>query len=435
VTTFSIIIAIASVAALFAMAYGVRAAGLRFGWPAEAQRKLVHVGVGVHAMLLPLVLDRASFFVFAVLALVALLILRSPWGSRGAGASVHSVERRSWGDLLFLLSVAVLFVRAPGSPALYVLPIAVLTLSDAAAAVIGTAYGRRRFGSGDRIKSIEGTAVFFVVTWMVAVTILITATEVPRLNTVLLATVVAAFAAQVEAESWKGLDNIFVPLGIHALLSFNGDADPLLLALLAAAFVGSMAVAQLSARFVGMTPHALRSTAVCLFLTAGMTAPRHAILPVAAFVAHVASRRDAQDPELDDLDFVAVVCLIGVFWLALAGITGKLGTEFYTITFAGVLAGLAVLCLQTRVLDQRLAAAAAISVATFLVQRWVIWGDGPDILWAGRTETAVTAALTIAACAFGAAWRPILPYRRGPMFTALALAIPAVAYALACRGG
>lgn len=434
-TASGIVLAVASVAALFAMAYAVRAAGLRYGLPAETQRKLVHVGVGLHAMLLPLFLDRASFLVFAALALVALMFLRSPWGSRGIGASVHSVERRSWGDLLFLLSVTVLFVRTPGDPALYVLPIAVLTLSDAAAAVVGTAYGRRRFGSGDRIKSIEGTVVFFVVTWMVAVTILITATEVPRLNTVLLATVVAAFAAQVEAESWRGLDNIFVPLGIHALLSFNGNAEPWLLGLLAAVFVGSMAAAQVAAPFVGMTSHALRSTAVCLFLTAGMTAPRHAILPVAAFMAHFASRRDAQNPELDDLDFVAVVCLIGVFWLAAAGVTGRLGTEFYTITFAGVFAGLAVLCLRTKAFPRRLAVAAAISIATFLAYRWITADDGPAVLWAGRTEAAITATLTIGACALGAAWRPILPWRRGVLFATLALSIPAVAYALACCSG
>jgi len=431
VTTLRLLIAVGSVAALFAMAWTVRVAGLRYGLSAETQRKLVHVGVGVHAMLLPLVLDRPAFAVFAVLALGALLILRSPWAAKGAGASVHSVERRSWGDLLFLVAVVVLFVRAPGDPALYLLPIAVLTLSDAAAAVVGTEYGRRRFGDGDRIKSIEGTAVFFVVTWMVAITILVAATEVPRINTVLLATVVAAFAAQVEAESWKGLDNLFVPIGIHTLLAFNADADPLLLGILVTTFVALVVLAQVCSRWVGMTAHAARSNAVCLFLAAGMTSPRHAILPVAAFVAHVASRRDAADPHLDDLDFVAVMTVIGAFWLAVGGISAHQATEFYTMSFAGVFAGLAVLALPTRNLNLRLAVAAAVTVAAWLAHHVIMSFDGPEVLWAARPIVAVAAALTILCAALGGAWRPITPYRRGTLFTALVLAIPAIAYALA----
>lgn len=430
-TVIGILVAVASVLALFAMAFGVRSAGLHYGWPAEAQRKLVHVGVGVHAMLLPLVLDRASFLVFAVLALAALLLLRSKLMRKGAGAAVHSVERRSWGDLLFLVAVTVLFVRAPGDPALYLLPIAVLTLSDAAAAVIGTEYGRRRFGSADRIKSVEGTVVFFVVTWIVAMTILVGLTETPRVNTLLLATTIAAFAALVEAQSWNGLDNLFVPLGIHALISFNGNASPLTLALLVGAFVAALILARACSHVFGMTAHACRANAVCLFLTAGMTSPHHAVLPVAAFLAHVVSRRDAADPDRDDLDFVAVASLIGAFWLMVAGLAGPNVAAFYTMSFAGLFAGLAVLALPTQVLPWRLVAALAISLATWLLYRWLLSADAPDILWAPAMTTAIAAAVTILACAIGAAWRPITPFRRGALFAAPALAIPAIAFGIA----
>ena len=423
------ILSIGSVAALFLMAAAVRLLGVRNGWSAETQRKLVHVGVGLHAIMLPFVMDKSAFFGFAAMALCALLVLRLPWVStKGPGASVHSVERQSWGDVLFLLAVTVLFVRSPGDPALYVLPLAVLTLSDAAAAVVGTEYGRLKFGSDDRRKSIEGSVVFFVVTWMVSVTILITATDIPRINTVLLATVISAFAALVEAESWKGLDNLFVPCGIHALLSFNGHAEPLVLVLISAGFLGAIVVADACSKWTGMTSHAARSNAVCLFLTAGMTAPHHALIPVAALVAHVASRRDAKNPDKDDLDFVAALCVIGVFWLSAAGITGRPGTEFYTITFAGLFSGLTVLSLSTRIIPLRVAAALLVSAGTWLAHREIVAMNGADLLWLGRTEAALTAAATILACALGAAWRPITPFRRGLLFTAAALAIPAAAY-------
>jgi phytol kinase len=429
-----ILIACLLVAGLFAMAGMVRAAGVRLGWSAEVQRKLVHVGVGLQAILLPLFIQRAGFLVFAGLALAALLLLRSPWGRQGAGAAVHAVERRSHGDLLFLLSVTVLFLRAPGDAALYVLPIAVLTLSDAAAAVIGTAYGRRLFGSGDRVKSVEGVVAFFVITWMVSVTILITATDLPRLNTVLLATLVAAFAAQVEAESWHGLDNLFVPLGIHALLTFNGAGEPWPLALLAAAFVGSMFAAQWAAPHLGMTAHALRSNALCLFLTAGMTSPRHAVLPIAAFLAHIAARRDTLKPEQDDLDFVVLVCAVGVFWLAAAAIAGRLGTEFYCITFAGVFAGLSVLALRLRWRWRGVMGGLAVGIMAFLLYRWSVTGDAAAVVWTGRTQAGATAALTIAACVAAALWRPTAPWRRGLWFACVALAVPAVAFTSAVLG-
>jgi hypothetical protein len=169
--------------------------------------------------------------------------------------------------------------------------------------------------------------------------------------------------------------------------------------------------------------------AVGLFLTVGMAAPYQAIFPMAALLAHIASRRDAKDPDADDLDFVAIVCMIGVFWLTVAGITGRSATEFYTITFAGLFAGLAVLALPTSVFAWRLAAALVIAAATWLAHRWIVSANGHDVLWMGRTEAGVAAALTILACAVGAAWRPVLPFRRGPLFTALALAIPAAAYA------
>ena len=63
--TWQLTAAILSVAALFAMTYGVRKFGVSRGWSPETQRKAVHVGVGVHAMLLPLVMDRVGFAAFA----------------------------------------------------------------------------------------------------------------------------------------------------------------------------------------------------------------------------------------------------------------------------------------------------------------------------------------------------------------------------------
>jgi hypothetical protein len=131
--------------------------------------------------------------------------------------------------------------------------------------------------------------------------------------------------------------------------------------------------------------------------------------------------------------------VLGVLALGLAGtVTELVLLEHYEQPLQLiplVLAGLAVLTLSTRTIHWRLAAAAGISIFTWWLQRWTLSGDTADILWAGRTQMAITAALTIIACATGAAWRPILPFRRGALFTALVLAIPAISFGLAIAGG
>ena len=48
------------------------------------------------------------------------------------------------------------------------MPLAVLTLADAAAALAGSTYGRRFFTVDDGRKRVEGSAVFFTVTLLVA---------------------------------------------------------------------------------------------------------------------------------------------------------------------------------------------------------------------------------------------------------------------------
>jgi dolichol kinase len=367
--TAQVLIAIASVIALFALAWIIRKIADRFVIGAESQRKAVHVGVGVHAMVLPLLLTREGFLVFAGLAAVALLVLRIPGiASDGIGASLHSVERRSWGDFLFLVAVTVLFVLSPGHPALYILPIAVLTLSDAAAALVGTEYGRLRFGGDDRVKSVEGSVAFFVVTWMTAVVIMQLATEIPRPNVILLATLVSVFATYVEADSWRGLDNLFVPVGSFVLLSTWAQSAPLVLGGLTVGWLVLLLLARLAAPHLGMTPHAARSAAVGLFLSAIVASPINSVLPVLAFAAALLARSTEGDTE-PILDFVATLILTGVAWLVIGNVFGVNAIAFYAASFVGIGAGYAAFAFREN--RFRLPASAA-ALAVFLLAYWLL---------------------------------------------------------------
>ena len=76
--------------------------------------------------------------------------------------------------------------------------------------------------------------MFFLVTWIVAMVLLLLMTDIGRVNVVLLSLAVAAFGALVEADSWRGFDNLFVPVGIHLFLARHLETEPLALLLLTA---------------------------------------------------------------------------------------------------------------------------------------------------------------------------------------------------------
>ena len=53
-----------------------------------------------------------------------------------------------------------------------------------------------------------------MVTWILAMVALLLLSDVPCANVVLLSLITASFATVVEADSWRGFDNYFVPVGV-----------------------------------------------------------------------------------------------------------------------------------------------------------------------------------------------------------------------------
>ena len=216
-------IALGSVAALLLVMLVVKRMARRFDWPPELQRKLVHIATGLYALTLPwLFPDRWPVYMLVGISLVVLMALRVPWvANHGIGSTLHSVERQSWGDILLTLAVGMTFFLSGEDLILFVLPMAVLTLADAAAALAGTAYGKRFFAVEDGRKSVEGAAIFFMVTLIVSMICLLLLTDVPRPNVIALGLAVAALGTLIEAESWRGLDNFFLPVGLMIYLYAN----------------------------------------------------------------------------------------------------------------------------------------------------------------------------------------------------------------------
>jgi phytol kinase len=418
---------VASIALLLCVMGAVQWAGRRHGWSAELQRKCVHLAIGFYALTLPLTFsERWPVMVLTGLAAVVLLVLRLPHLAKaGIGSTLHGVERTSYGDFLLALSIGFIFCLALDNPVLYVLPVAVLTLSDAAAAMIGTRYGRRVFAVEAGTKSLEGVAMFFMVTWILAMVLLLLMTDIGRINVVLLSLAVAAFGALVEADSWRGFDNLFVPVGIYLFLAKHLQTEPLPLLLLTATFIVTLCAILLLAPALKLTHHAARGYTVLIFLICAVTAPHNAILPVTAVVAHLLARRvrPCLSP-YPDLDFLAVVAGIALFWLFVGEFSGHNALNAYNLTFAG-----ATLVFLTLAAAHRLPLAALAALPLCAMAVVIAGWNAEATQWHGAMWP--FAAASFALCFAVAAFFPqSLDRYRAPRALALALPVPLALFAI-----
>ena len=193
----------------------------------EILRKLMHVFMGLVAATFPWLFDQAwPVLVLAGGSLVALILVRSGSSlTRSVKGVLHGVERASWGELLFPVSVAFVFVLAEGDPLFYSVPILILTLADAVAALIGVYYGQIQFKTLEGSKSIEGSLAFFIVTFLCVHVAVLLYTETGRAESLLIGLLMGVIVMMFEAVAWRGLDNLFVPVASYALLKSYIDLD------------------------------------------------------------------------------------------------------------------------------------------------------------------------------------------------------------------
>jgi phytol kinase len=421
--------ALGAVTVLLGLMALVRARARSHGLSAELQRKLVHIGTGLFAMTLPwLFADRWPIFGLVALTLVVMAVLRLPRLARGGlGETLHGVERRSWGDVLLALAVLVVLVLSDGEPILYVLPLAILTLSDAAAALTGSRYGRTFFPVEDGVKTVEGSVTFFVVTLVVSMVCLLLLSDVSRTGVVLLSVVVAAFATQVEAESWRGFDNFFLPAGVALFLAEHMRDGPWHLAGIALGFAVLTWGLLRAAPLLGIGSHAARVYALAIFLLAIALAPWNLWLPLSVLAAHGLARRlapsDAAHPELD---IVAALALTGFGWLGLGLATGLNALSFWALTMAGLAAGLAALAARAAPGAWRWLPALAVTGA--LLAGWRVTEGANRIDWTGDLTGLAVGCLALAVAV--PALRPdLFDTARAARLAALAAAGPLLGYA------
>lgn len=200
----------------------------------ELKRKALHIGVGLTALTFPLFLNDSWKIIVAFgLAVVWLLAVRYvPVLRRHFGSVLHGVRRRTLGEIYFAVSIACLLLLAQDEPILFVIPILILTLADASAAIAGKVLPIGPLRGLARGKTMTGCAAFFAVAFIVSFGMLELLTELQAVQSVLLAIFLAATTCVVEAISRRGIDNLAVPAAAYLVLLLSNIEVNSLLAVL-----------------------------------------------------------------------------------------------------------------------------------------------------------------------------------------------------------
>jgi phytol kinase len=178
----------------------------------EFSRKFVHITVGSFAAFWPYFLSWKEI----ILLSLAFIIGVSLSLYFNIFQAIHTVERPTWGEICFAAAVGMLavFVR---EPAIYAVALLHMGLADGVAAIVGTTYGKvTRYKVLGHGKSLAGSMAFLAVSLTLLIAYAsVTPTPLPATVLVLLAVLVTAL----ENFAVRGLDNLFVPIVVAAVLT------------------------------------------------------------------------------------------------------------------------------------------------------------------------------------------------------------------------
>jgi phytol kinase len=193
----------------------------------ELKRKALHISVGLMALSFPLFLNTPSMIIAALgLVMAWFIAVRHNVGLRRCfGTVLHDIRRESLGEIYFAVSIAALLLLTRNEPIFFVIPILVLALADAFAAIVGKAFPFGPLAGIARGKTTAGCATFFIVAFGVSYWALESMADLPTVHALLAATGIALTTCGAEAISRRGIDNLVVPAMAYLTLLFSNIPD------------------------------------------------------------------------------------------------------------------------------------------------------------------------------------------------------------------
>lgn len=193
----------------------------RLGLKGEVTRKIAHFTATLSTITFPY-LFTDHWYVLALASFFFVVLYISKNGTQLK--SIHDITRKSIGS--YLLPIAIYFTFYISleleNRFYYILPILILAISDPAAGIMGInmkVYNHRIKILGRKLdKTILGSSAFFVSSLLICLIALYFNRMVFDLKTFWLALGIAAVSTLVEMFSWRGNDNLLVPVSVLAML-------------------------------------------------------------------------------------------------------------------------------------------------------------------------------------------------------------------------
>ncbi len=190
---------------------------------ASVARKILHIGaisVSAAAVFLVPDIDRLLWVVLFLIPILGFLV------SKGLFRDPIS-ERRSWGIVYFAFVFALLLIFFRHShPEFIYYSMLVLAWADGFAALVGEPWGSYRYRLGGDERSLQGSLVFFLTSFVCLWYGHLIFGELKRpFETFEMAMFVAAFLSLAEAISSRGRDNLWVPIGLVYWMLLSRDVS------------------------------------------------------------------------------------------------------------------------------------------------------------------------------------------------------------------
>lgn len=207
------------IAILYILIFAVAEAWRYFYNPkTETTRKFVHIAGGFIALSFGFLFH--SHWIVLLLCLGFGLFIYFTRKISWLG-SVHDIKRQSTGGIYYPIAIYLTFLYSTiiNEPVFYFIAILVLAVSDSTAALIGSSYGIKFYRVEEDKKTLEGSIIFFLTTFMIVHLCLLLMTDIGRIECTLAALYLSILVTSFEAISLGGADNLIIPVGTLYILS------------------------------------------------------------------------------------------------------------------------------------------------------------------------------------------------------------------------